>query len=100
SVTGEPDAPPVRLGLPVGDLSGGIFATIAILGALFERERTGRGQPIDISMLDALVGQLGYLAGRYFMTGENPGRAGSGHHSVVPYGAFKAADGYIIIAVL
>ncbi|HEY8450000.1 MAG TPA: CoA transferase, partial [Bacillota bacterium] len=100
SVTGEPGRPPVRLGLPVGDLSGGIYAVIGILGALYERERSGRGQAIDVSMLDALVGQLGYLVGYYAMTGQNPGRVGSGHHNIVPYGAFKAKDGYIIIAVL
>lgn len=99
-VTGEPNRAPVRLGLPVGDLSGGIFAVIGILGALYERERTGRGQPIDISMLDSLVGQLGYLAGHYFMTGESPGPIGSFHHSIAPYGAYRASDGYVIIATL
>lgn len=100
SVTGEPGRPPARMGLPAGDLSGGLFAVIGILAALHERERTGRGQPIDVSMLDALVGQLGYLAGYYFMTGENPGPVGNQHHTIVPYGAFRAKDGYIIIAVL
>ena len=100
SVTGEPDGPPQRLGLPMGDLSGGVFAVIGVLAALHERDLTGRGQFIDVGMLDATVGLLGYLAGRYFMTGETPEPIGHGHHNLVPYGTFAAQDGSIVIAVL
>lgn len=100
SVTGEPDRPPMRLGLPMGDLSGGLFGVIGILAALAERERTGQGQLVDVAMLDGMVSLLGYLAGMYLMTGTDPGPVGSGHHNIVPYGAFEAKDGYIIIATL
>lgn len=100
SVTGEVGRPPIRMGLPVGDLSGGLFGAIGVLAALLERERTGSGKLVDVSLLDSMVGLLGYLAGRYFMTGEDPWPVGAGHHSIVPYGAFKAADGYIVIATL
>jgi crotonobetainyl-CoA:carnitine CoA-transferase CaiB-like acyl-CoA transferase len=100
SVNGESGRAPVRLGLPLGDLSGGLFAVVAILAALVKRERTGRGEVIDVSLLDSMVTLLGYLAGRFFMTGESPQPVGSGHHSIVPYGAYQASDGYLIIATL
>jgi crotonobetainyl-CoA:carnitine CoA-transferase CaiB-like acyl-CoA transferase len=100
SVNGEPGGPPVRLGLPLGDLAGGVFAVVAILAALVKREQTGRGEVIDVSLLDSMVTLLGYLAGRLFMTGEPPAPVGSAHHSIVPYGAYEASDGYIIIATL
>ena len=100
SVNGEPGNAPVRLGLPLGDLSGGLFAVVAILAALVKREQTGKGEVIDVSLLDSMVTLLGYLAGRFFMTGEPPSPVGSGHQSIVPYGAYKASDGYLIIATL
>jgi formyl-CoA transferase/CoA:oxalate CoA-transferase len=100
SVTGERGRPPVRMGFPMADLSGGLFATIAILAAVAERSRTGEGQYIDVSLLDSMVSLLGYLAGRVVMTGEDPWPVGAGHHSIVPYGAYQASDGYLIIATL
>jgi crotonobetainyl-CoA:carnitine CoA-transferase CaiB-like acyl-CoA transferase len=100
SVTGEPGGSPQRLGLPIGDLSGGVFAVIGVLAALHERDRTGRGQFVDVGMLDSTVGMLGYLAGRYFMTGQTPEPIGHGHHNLVPYGTFPAQDGAIVVAVL
>lgn len=99
SVTGQPDGPPARLGLPMGDLSAGIFAAIGILGALVERERTGVGQHIDVAMLDSTISLLGYLAGWSFMTGDRPPRVGNSHHSLVPYGVYEASDGFVTIAV-
>src|SRR5439155_10847859 len=99
SVTGEPGRAPVKLGLPMGDLAGGLFAALGILAALQERQRTGRGRVIDVSLYDCMVGLLGYLAGLYLSTGENPGPVGSGHHIIVPYGAFRASDGYVVIAL-
>lgn len=100
SVNGERGQPPVKLGLPLGDLVGGVYGPIAILAALYERTRTGRGRQIDISLYDGLLGMLGYLAQLAFLTGEDPKPAGSGHPNIVPYGRFPAADGFIIIAAI
>jgi len=100
SINGEPGGRPTKLGLPIGDMIGGIYGTIGILSALHERKETGKGCFIDISMLDGLLGALGYLAQIYFVTGESPQPFGTKHASVVPYGAFKTSDGYIIIACL
>ena len=100
SMTGEPGRPPVRMGLPIGDLSSGVFAALGILAALFERERTGRGRLVDVAMLDSMIGLLTYLASNYFATGSEPAPVGSAHHNIVPYQAFETADGYIVVAVL
>jgi crotonobetainyl-CoA:carnitine CoA-transferase CaiB-like acyl-CoA transferase len=100
SVTGSPGAPPVRLGIPIGDLSAGLFSAIGVLAAVAERNLTGEGQYVDVSMLESTVGLLGYLASSYFMTGESPERVGGGHHSIVPYGVFAASDGYLVLAGL
>lgn len=100
SVNGEPGGPPVKLGIPLGDMVGGIFGSISVLAALQERHRTGRGRHVDISLFDGMLGMLGYLAQLYFVTGQSPGRVGSGHHNLVPYGVFPASDGYIVIACL
>lgn len=100
SVNGEPGQVPTRLGIPLGDLVGGINGPIAILAALHERHATGRGRLIDISLLDGLFGMLGYVAQLAFFTGEDPRPQGSQHANLVPYGAFPAKDGSIIIACL
>ena len=100
SVNGEPGRMPIKLGLPMGDLVGGINGPIGILAALYERERTGRGRLIDVSLLDGLFGLLGYIAQLPFFTGEDPKPQGSQHPNLVPYGAFPASDGAIIIACL
>ena len=100
SVNGEPDGPPVKLGVPFGDMAGGVFGAPAILAALHECQRTGRGRHIDISLMDGLIGMLGYLSQAYFVTGQSPQRMGSAHASVAPYGAFAASDGYVIVACL
>lgn len=98
SVTGEPDRPPVRMGLPMGDLGGGMFAVMGILAALFQRNQTGKGQNIDIALLDSLIGMHTYLASTYFATGQEPEPVGSGHHNIVPYQAFETADSYLVVA--
>jgi len=98
SVTGEPGRPPVRVGLPAGDLGGGIFAAFGILAALYGRRQGGGGMHIDLSLHDILVSLLGYVGQLYFTTGEVPGPVGSGHHHIAPYRAFLAKDGYFIIA--
>ncbi|MFC7050936.1 CaiB/BaiF CoA transferase family protein [Emcibacter nanhaiensis] len=100
SVNGEPDGLPTKLGIPLGDLVGGINGPIAILGALYERTITGKGRLIDISLLDGLMGMLGYLAQLAFFNGEDPKPVGSQHPNLVPYGLFPAKDGSIIIACL
>lgn len=100
SVNGEPGMIPTKMGIPLGDLIGGINGPIGILAALHERHTTGRGRHIDISLLDGMVGMLGYLAQLAFFTGEDPKQQGSQHPNLVPYGAFPALDGSIIIACL
>jgi crotonobetainyl-CoA:carnitine CoA-transferase CaiB-like acyl-CoA transferase len=100
SVNGEPGGLPTKLGIPLGDLVGGINGPIGILSALYERSVTGRGRLIDISLLDGMLGMLGYLAQLAFFTGEDPLPQGSQHPNLVPYGTFPARDGSIIIACL
>jgi crotonobetainyl-CoA:carnitine CoA-transferase CaiB-like acyl-CoA transferase len=100
SINGERGHLPVKLGIPLGDMVGGIFGPMAILAALHERTLTGRGRLIDISLYDGLIGMLGYFAQLAFLTGEDPGPMGSSHPNIVPYGSFPASDGSIIIAVL
>jgi crotonobetainyl-CoA:carnitine CoA-transferase CaiB-like acyl-CoA transferase len=100
SVNGEPGALPTKLGIPLGDLIGGINGPIGILAALYERTRTGRGRLIDVSLMDGMIGMLGYLAQLAFFTGEDPKPQGSQHPNLVPYGAFPAQDGSIIVACL
>jgi crotonobetainyl-CoA:carnitine CoA-transferase CaiB-like acyl-CoA transferase len=100
SLTGEPGGPPMRSGLPMADLGTGLFATIGILAAVVEKQRTGRGQFVDVAMFDAMAGLLTQHAGRYFMTGESTRPAGNGHAAIVPYGSFPAADGDLVIANL
>src|SRR5499427_251867 len=100
SVTGEAGGRPLRCGLPLADLGTGLFAAIGILAAVVEKQRTGRGQLVDVAMFDAMAGLLTQHAGRYFMTGELAGRPGNGHPAVAPYGTYPAADGDIVIANL
>ena len=99
SITGEPDGPPVKVGVPIADITAGMFAAYGIAIALFTREKTGSGQMVDISLLDSQVALLTYRAGSFFASGEIPRRVGSGHPVIVPYQAFKARDVYINIAV-
>jgi formyl-CoA transferase/CoA:oxalate CoA-transferase len=100
SVNGEPDGEPTKLGIPLGDLVGGINGPIGILAALHERNTTGRGRLVDVSLLDGMIGLLGYLAQLAFFTGADPTRQGSQHPNLVPYGTFPAQDGSIIVACL
>lgn len=98
AVTGEENQPPVRIGLPAGDLAGGIFGANAVLAALRQRRKTGLGASIDLSLHDTMVSLLGYLAQLYFVSGESPGPVGSGHHTIAPYRAFAASDGDFVIS--
>jgi crotonobetainyl-CoA:carnitine CoA-transferase CaiB-like acyl-CoA transferase len=99
SITGEPGRPPVRMGLPMGDLTGGIFGAFAVAAALYRRERTGEGTHIDLSLLDCQVSLLTYIAQYFWTNGRVPGPLGSGHASVVPYQALETRDGHLIVAV-
>ena len=98
SLTGHPDSPPTRVGTSTGDLSAGLFATIGMITALYDRQKTGRGQKIDISMLDSQVALLENAISRYVATGEVPGPLGSRHPSIAPFAAFATKDGHIAIA--
>ena len=97
--TGEPGRAPVRMGAPMGDLAGSLFAAFSISAALLAREKTGEGRQIDLSLLDCLVSLHTYVSQYYWLGGELPVPAGSGHQSVVPYRAYKTADGHLTIAV-
>ncbi len=97
AVTGEPGRPPARVGIPLGDLSGGIFASQSVLTALFDRERTGRGRQIDISMFDVMLHLLTYMGTMWLTNGELPKPAGSAHDYTVPWQAFAASDGYLVV---
>lgn len=99
SITGEPGRGPVRPGASLGDISAGLFTAIGILAALHERERSGNGQAIDISMLDCQVSVLENAIMRYFVTGSAPEPLGTRHPSATPFQAFPTADGHLVIAL-
>jgi crotonobetainyl-CoA:carnitine CoA-transferase CaiB-like acyl-CoA transferase len=99
SITGQPGGAPVRAGVPIGDLAGGVFAALAVCGALVRRSRTGEGEHIDLSLLDVQVSLLTYVAQYYLTDGVVPQPIGSAHQSVVPYQAFPTADGHVVVAV-
>ena len=99
SITGAADGPPYRLGVAIVDIVSGMFAAYGVAMALFARERTGRGQEVDLAMLDATVALLTYQAGNYFASGKVPARLGNRHPSIVPYETFAASDGEFVLAV-
>ncbi len=98
SLTGPPGGEPTRVGSSIGDITAGLFAAIGIQAALRERERTGSGAKVDISMLDCQVAILENAIARFRATGEVPQPLGSRHPSITPFDAFRARDGYVIIA--
>ncbi|MFD1585845.1 CaiB/BaiF CoA transferase family protein [Halorientalis brevis] len=99
SITGEEDGPPVRVGVAIADIGAGMYATQAILAALFYREfGDGTGQKIDVSLLDGQVAWMTYMASYYFATDDPPGRMGSKHPTIAPYQAFETSDGYVVVA--
>jgi formyl-CoA transferase len=97
-LTGDSNGPPMRNGLPVADMFAGMFALQAILAALYTRERTGRGQRVETTLLGATVAALGTYAGSYFVTGEPPRRFGNSHPQIAPYDLMRTSDGYVNIA--
>ncbi|MCG8357496.1 MAG: CoA transferase [Kiloniellales bacterium] len=100
SITGMPGGEPTRAGIPIGDLGGGIFGALGTLAALHEREKTGRGRHVDISMLDCQISLLNYMATMHFLSGKSPGPEGNGHFVHVPYNTFRTKTRHIIIAVI
>ncbi len=94
SITGEPGGAPVKVGVPIADLTCALYGTIAVIAALRARERDGVGQFIDVSLLESAVSLGVWEAGRYFATGEVPQPNGSAHQSIAPYQAVRAADGW------
>ena len=99
SVTGTPDGPAVRLGVAITDIAAGMFAFQGLLLALLAKTRTGRGQHVDLGLLDATTALLTYQAGRYFATGSSPERLGNQHALIAPYNTFNTANGVLILAI-
>jgi crotonobetainyl-CoA:carnitine CoA-transferase CaiB-like acyl-CoA transferase len=99
SLTGEPDGEPQKSGIAYADIFTGLYATVAILAALHDRDRTGRGAHIDMALLDTQVGVLANQALNWMVSGKVPHRMGNGHSNLVPYQAFKVSDGEVIVAV-
>jgi formyl-CoA transferase len=99
SMNAMPEGPPTKVGVPIGDITAGMFASNAILAALVERARTGRGRRIDIALNDSLLALFTYQAGRFFATGEIPSQEGNHHATIAPYGTFTVRDGFINVAV-
>lgn len=100
SITGTPESGPMRAGIPIGDLGGGIFGAIGVLAAIAERDRTGLGQHVDVSMLDVQISLLNYMATMYTLSGHIPHGIGNGHFVHVPYGSYETSDGHIIVACI
>ena len=98
SITGEPNRGPMRVGIPVADLSAGIFCSLGILVALLEREQSGKGQEVATSLLQAQIFMLDFQASRWLNAGEVPPQAGNNHPTSIPTGVFKTRDGHINIA--
>lgn len=100
SVTGTPDGDPMKVGVPIADLTCGLYAALGILAALRERDRSGRGQYLDVSLMESAVSYSIYEAGRYFTTGEVARPQGSAHQSSAPYQALRTADGYATVGAI
>lgn len=98
SVTGHPGGPPTRVGTSVGDITAGLFTVIGVLAALHDRKATGRGQFVDVAMLDGQIAILENAIARYAATGQSPGPLGARHPSITPFAAYQCADAPIVIA--
>ena len=100
SITGEPGRGPMRVGIPIADLTAGGFAAQGVLLGLLRREHTGKGQWIQTSLLQAQIAMLDFQATRWLMDGDVPGQAGNDHPTSIPTGVFETSDGFINIAVV
>ncbi len=99
SITGEPGRPPVKMGVPIGDLAAGMAGALGVAAALYRRENTGEGEQIDVAMFDVQLSLLNYHAQYYFASGIRPEPVGSAHPNVVPYQAFETCDGFLVVAL-
>lgn len=99
SITGEPGRPPVKTGVPIGDLAAGMAGALGVAAALYRREKNGRGERVDVAMFDVQLSLLNYHAQYYLASGIRPEPVGSGHPNVVPYQAFETRDGYLVVAL-
>jgi crotonobetainyl-CoA:carnitine CoA-transferase CaiB-like acyl-CoA transferase len=99
SVTGEPQGQPMKFGIAIADIMTGMHATVAILAALHHRDKSGRGQQIDLALLDSTLSWLCNQGQSHLLTGELPERWGNAHPTIVPYQTFATADGHVILAV-
>lgn len=99
SLNGPPDGDPYKVGVAIVDITAGLFASSAILAALHERTNSGRGQYIDVALLDTQVAWLANVAHNYFATGQPPGRYGNAHANIVPYEVFPTSDGHLALAI-
>ncbi|MFQ5829451.1 MAG: CaiB/BaiF CoA transferase family protein [Candidatus Methylomirabilia bacterium] len=99
SLTGEPDKPPVKMGIPIGDLAAGVFAALGVVSALHRCRMTGQGEWVDVAMMDVQLSLLNYLAHYHWASGEVPKPEGAGHPNVVPYQIFWTPTGYLAVAV-
>jgi crotonobetainyl-CoA:carnitine CoA-transferase CaiB-like acyl-CoA transferase len=98
SLNGEPDGEPLKLSVPLGDLAGSMWATIGVLAALRNRDRTGEGTHVDVSLLDSMTSLTSYLAQMFLVTGEEPERTGNRHSTVPAFGRYVASDGEMVLA--
>ncbi|MFZ1268420.1 MAG: CoA transferase [Anaerolineae bacterium] len=99
ALTGEPGSGPMRYPIPLSDATCGVYSVIGILSALRVREQTGRGQLVDMALLDGQVSWLTHVAGAYFATGQRPSKIGNTHATIVPYQSFRALDKHMVVAV-
>jgi CoA:oxalate CoA-transferase len=99
SITGWPDAPPTRVGLSLGDITAAVFCAVGILAALYERGSTGRGQKVDVAMLDCQFAILENAIARFQVEGKPPAPLGTRHPTIAPFQAFKATDAWFVVAV-
>ena len=100
SITGAPGGPPAKVGVPVCDLVCGLYVALGIVAALRERDRSGAGQYLDVSLLESAVSLAVWEAGRFFATGEVPRPLGSAHQSQAPYQAVRSADGWLTLGAV
>ncbi|WP_320837212.1 CoA transferase [Zhongshania sp.] len=100
SITGSNANEPMRAGIPIGDLGGGMFGIMGVMAAIIERNVSGVGQHVDISMLDVQISLLNYMATMYFMSGDDPHPIGNAHFVHVPYNSYPTSDGHLVIAII
>jgi CoA:oxalate CoA-transferase len=99
SITGSPDGPPTKVGMSMGDIAAGLYLAIGLLGSLVSKQKTGRGERIDVALLDCQLALIENAVARFFLTGEVPGRIGNRHPSITPFQSFPTRDGYLVLCI-